>query len=192
MTCARTNAVKVSSKSSLHARSSPLPSRGVRPDVLAAAHRFGPDPVTTALEATVADEMRIAADVAKYQGASLSPSTIATTASASERSPFPIHLSLSTTTAADASVTLDAHGHQRRGSHKSRDADATRSRARAGPRRAHRRAGERSGAAIMLLRTMFLLLLVAVLAETIVHAAGTLAHRRACASARWSRRAVRS
>lgn len=73
---------------------------------IAAVHRFGPDPLQSALEATVTREMRIAVDVLKYQGASLPPTTVATAIPLPSGSPLPAHLSLSTTTATNGSVTI--------------------------------------------------------------------------------------
>ncbi|MGC2130971.1 MAG: prepilin-type N-terminal cleavage/methylation domain-containing protein [Candidatus Aquilonibacter sp.] len=73
---------------------------------IAAVHRFGPDPLQSALEATVTREMRIAVDVLKYQGASLPSTNLATTIPLPSGSPFPAHLSLSTTAAANGSVTI--------------------------------------------------------------------------------------
>jgi len=73
---------------------------------IAAAHRFGPDPVASALEETLASEMRIAVDLLKYQGASVPPASIATTIPLPSGSPLPAQLSLATTTANDGSVTI--------------------------------------------------------------------------------------
>lgn len=61
---------------------------------LAAAHHFGPDAVSEALRRHVDDEMRVAADLLKYQGASLSPATVATTIPLVGASPLPVHVSL--------------------------------------------------------------------------------------------------
>ena len=74
--------------------------------LIAAAHRFGPDPVTQTLEQTVANEMHVAVDLAKYQGSSVPSTTIATTAPLPSNSPLPITISLVSTTAASGSVTL--------------------------------------------------------------------------------------
>jgi prepilin-type N-terminal cleavage/methylation domain-containing protein len=73
---------------------------------IAAAHRFGPDPIASALEATVTREMRVAVDVMKYQGGSLTPTTIATTIPMPSGSPLPAQLSLAATTAPDGAVTI--------------------------------------------------------------------------------------
>ncbi len=73
---------------------------------IAAFHRFGPDPLQSALEATVTREMRIAVDVMKYQGASLPTTTVATAIPLPSGSPLSAHLSLSTTTASNGSVTI--------------------------------------------------------------------------------------
>ena len=74
--------------------------------LIAAAHRFGPDPVTQTLEQTVAAEMRIAVDLAKYQSAGLPSTTIATTAPLPSGSPLPISLSLTSVSAADGSIVV--------------------------------------------------------------------------------------
>jgi prepilin-type N-terminal cleavage/methylation domain-containing protein len=73
---------------------------------IAAAHRFGPDPVQTALEGTVSREMRVAVDVMKYQGATLAPITIATAIPLPSASPLAAHLELSTTTTSSGAVTI--------------------------------------------------------------------------------------
>ncbi len=74
--------------------------------LIAAEHRFGPDPIESALEATVTREMRIAVDVIKYQGASLPSTSVATTIPLPSGSPLPAHLSATSATAADGSVTI--------------------------------------------------------------------------------------
>ena len=74
--------------------------------LIAAEHRFGPDPIESALEATVAREMRVAVDVMKYQGATLPSTSVATTIPLPSGSPLSAHLSASSTTAADGSVTI--------------------------------------------------------------------------------------
>lgn len=73
---------------------------------IAAVHRFGPDPLQSALEAAVTREMRIAVDIMKYQGARLPTTTVATAVPLPSGSPLPVHLSLSTTTAASGAVTI--------------------------------------------------------------------------------------
>lgn len=73
--------------------------------LIAAEHRFGPDPIESALEATVTREMRVAVDVMKYQGASVPSTTVATTIPLPSGSPLPAHLSL-TTTPTGGSVTI--------------------------------------------------------------------------------------
>lgn len=62
--------------------------------LIGATHRFGPDPQQQALEAAVADQMRIALDVAKYRGSTLQPLSIATTVPLPSSSPLPVSLSL--------------------------------------------------------------------------------------------------
>lgn len=74
--------------------------------LIAATHRFGPDPQQQALEAAVADEMRVAVDVAKYRGATLSPASIETTVPLPSSSPLPVHLSLTSSAAASGAVTI--------------------------------------------------------------------------------------
>jgi Tfp pilus assembly protein PilV len=73
---------------------------------IAAAHRFGPDAVQSALESAVAREMRVAVDVMKYQGATLAPATIATAIPLPSSSPVAVQMSLNSTTASDGSVTI--------------------------------------------------------------------------------------
>lgn len=45
---------------------------------LAAARRFGPDPVREALRREAGRELRIAVDLLKYQGASIAPASVST------------------------------------------------------------------------------------------------------------------
>lgn len=61
---------------------------------LAATHQFGAQPVNEALRAIATRELRIAVDVLKYQGGSIAPATIATSAPMPGGSPIPIHLSI--------------------------------------------------------------------------------------------------
>jgi len=72
----------------------------------AAFHRFGGDPIQSALESTVIREMRIAVDVAKYQGATLPTASIATAIPLPSGSPLPAQLTVSSTTNADNSITI--------------------------------------------------------------------------------------
>jgi prepilin-type N-terminal cleavage/methylation domain-containing protein len=74
--------------------------------LIAAEHRFGPDPIESALEETTTREMRIAVDVMKYQGASLPSTSLATTIPLPSGSPLPVVLSVTSETAADGSVTI--------------------------------------------------------------------------------------
>jgi hypothetical protein len=73
---------------------------------IAAFHRFGADPVQSALEATVTREMRIAVDLLKYQGASVPPASVATTIPMPSGSPLSVQLTLGTSSDADGSVTV--------------------------------------------------------------------------------------
>lgn len=77
---------------------------------VAAAHRFGPDAATCALQAAVQREMRIAVDVMKYQGGSIAPATIATSVPLPGGSPAAAHLSIATSTLANGAnvITLQA------------------------------------------------------------------------------------
>lgn len=77
---------------------------------VAAAHRFGSDPVQDVLQAKVLDETRIATNLLKYQGVSLTPAVIATTIPIAGASPLPAHLSLAvaTTAAGGYIVTIRA------------------------------------------------------------------------------------
>jgi hypothetical protein len=74
--------------------------------LVSASHRFGPDPVAQTLQFTVANEMRVAVDLAKYRGAIIPATTVATTAPMPSTSPLPIHLALSASTSAAGAVTL--------------------------------------------------------------------------------------
>ncbi|MGD0967552.1 MAG: hypothetical protein ABR949_04625 [Candidatus Aquilonibacter sp.] len=74
--------------------------------LIAAEHRFGTDPIESALESTVTREMRVAVDVMKYQGATLASTSLATTIPLPSGSPLPALLSVTTTTAADGSITI--------------------------------------------------------------------------------------
>ena len=63
--------------------------------VVAATHRFGAQPVDEALRHCVEREIRVAIDVLKYQGGSIAPAAIATSAPLPGGSPLPIHVSIS-------------------------------------------------------------------------------------------------
>lgn len=77
--------------------------------IVAATHRFGAAPVDEALRATVQRELRVAIDVLKYQGSSIAPVTIATSAPLPGGSPLPIHLSISTSAGTGgSSITIAA------------------------------------------------------------------------------------
>jgi prepilin-type N-terminal cleavage/methylation domain-containing protein len=65
---------------------------------IAAVHRFGPDPIQSALEASVTREMRVAVDVMKYQGGSLPGGSVATTIPLPSGSPIPVSYAISTAT----------------------------------------------------------------------------------------------
>lgn len=82
--------------------------------LVAATHRFGAVPVEEALRTTVQRELRVAADVLKYQGSSIAPVTIATSAPLPGGSPLPIHLSISTspvgTGGSSVTITASADG----------------------------------------------------------------------------------
>lgn len=65
---------------------------------IAAVHRFGPDPIQSALEASATREMRIAVDVMKYQGGALPSGSLATTIPLPSGSPLAASYSISTTT----------------------------------------------------------------------------------------------
>ena len=73
---------------------------------IAATHRFGPDPIQSALETSVTREMRIAVDVMKYQGANLPAASIASAIPMPSGSPLPVSYALSSQTNADGSVTI--------------------------------------------------------------------------------------
>lgn len=77
--------------------------------IVAAAHRFGPDPVAEALQHYVAREMRIAVDLLKYQGTTVPPAVVATTIPLAGGSPLPVHVTLSVVTQpAGVDVTVSA------------------------------------------------------------------------------------
>lgn len=73
---------------------------------IAAVHRFGPDPIQGALEASLTREMRIAVDVVKYQGATLPTASVATTVPLPSGSPIPVSYALSSQTNPDSSMTI--------------------------------------------------------------------------------------
>lgn len=73
---------------------------------VAATHRFGPDPIQSALDQSVTREMRIAVDVMKYQGANLPTTSLATTIPLPSGSPLPVSYALASTTNLDGSVTI--------------------------------------------------------------------------------------
>jgi prepilin-type N-terminal cleavage/methylation domain-containing protein len=76
---------------------------------IAAVHRFGPDPIQSALEASVTREMRIAVDVMKYQGGTLPSGSLSTTIPLPSGSPLPVSYSVSTaTTSGSANIVLTA------------------------------------------------------------------------------------
>jgi len=75
--------------------------------MLTASHRFGANPARDALTHLVADELRIAVDLAKYQGASLGPQTIATTVPMPGGSPLPAHLSLNIQSLASGGMQVE-------------------------------------------------------------------------------------
>ncbi len=87
--------------------------------LLAAAHRFGPDPVAAALQRSARRELRIAADLAKYRGASLVPTSVATTLPLPSAAPIAAHLRLDAIADADGSLdvtitaTSDANPNER-------------------------------------------------------------------------------
>jgi hypothetical protein len=79
---------------------------GLGAATIAAVHHFGPDPIQSALEASVTQEMRVAVDVMKYQGARLPTTSVATTVPLPSGSPIPVSYVLSGQTNADSSVTI--------------------------------------------------------------------------------------
>ena len=72
---------------------------------MSALHRFGGDPVQTALQRAVQREMRIATDVAKYNDNTIVANTIATTVPMPSASPIPVQMSIRTA-AGPASATI--------------------------------------------------------------------------------------
>ena len=55
-----------------------IASAAILSGTIAAARRFGPDPVREALQQYVQREMRVAVDLLKYEGASMPPASVAT------------------------------------------------------------------------------------------------------------------
>lgn len=76
---------------------------------LAAAHRFGAQPVDRALQALSQRELRVAVDVLKYQGGSIAPVTLETTAPLPGGSPVPIHLSIAATSLVGGGYSVIVH-----------------------------------------------------------------------------------
>ena len=78
--------------------------------IVTATHRFGAAPVDEALRAVVLRELHVAVDVLKYQGGTIAPATIATSAPLPGGSPLPIHLSIATNPigSGGTSVTISA------------------------------------------------------------------------------------
>jgi hypothetical protein len=74
--------------------------------VISAAHRLGPDPVRDALARHAQSELRLAINALKYQGASLTPSTVATSVPLASGSSISAHETLGTTTNADGSIAI--------------------------------------------------------------------------------------
>ncbi|HET9029732.1 MAG TPA: prepilin-type N-terminal cleavage/methylation domain-containing protein [Candidatus Aquilonibacter sp.] len=64
---------------------------------VAATHQFGARSSDAALRQAAFRELRIATDILKYQGGSIAPAAIATTAPLPGASPMPVHLSIATT-----------------------------------------------------------------------------------------------
>jgi hypothetical protein len=81
-------------------------SAAVGASLIAATHRFGPDPVQQLLEQTAANEMRVAVDIAKYRGSLLLPASIATSVPLPSSSPLPILLSLAPATISGGGVSI--------------------------------------------------------------------------------------
>jgi hypothetical protein len=76
---------------------------------LAATHRFGPDPIQTALQMTLQNEMRVAADVLKYQGGSVSAQSVATAIPMPSGSPLPAHISIGVSPLPGGGIALTLH-----------------------------------------------------------------------------------
>jgi len=64
---------------------------------IASAAHFGPDPARAALDDALAREMSIARNLVKYQGATITPASIQTTAPLADASPLPANLELQVT-----------------------------------------------------------------------------------------------
>ncbi len=78
--------------------------------IISATHRFGAAPIDEALRAAVQRELNVAVDVLKYQGGTIAPTTVATSAPLAGGSPLPIHLSITTNPigSGGTSVTISA------------------------------------------------------------------------------------
>lgn len=72
-----------------------------------ASHAAGNDPLRDALQTTVQRELDVALDVFKYQGAALTPASIATSVPMPAGSPVPIVLSLTVSSLPTGAVHID-------------------------------------------------------------------------------------
>jgi len=73
---------------------------------LLAIHRFAPDPFQDAIERASLREVHIAADLLKYDGVTLAPTSIATTVPLPSASPLAVKMSLATSASADGSTEI--------------------------------------------------------------------------------------
>jgi hypothetical protein len=77
--------------------------------VVAAAHRFTPQPVQAALDAAVVREMRVAVDLFKYSGTALAPAVVSTSVPVPGASPVAATMSVTATSGGGpVSVTISA------------------------------------------------------------------------------------
>ena len=74
--------------------------------VIAATHRFGPNPVRSALMHQAQSDLRLATNAMKYQGATLSATSISTNVPVPGGSPLAATETLSTSTNADGSIAV--------------------------------------------------------------------------------------
>ncbi len=73
---------------------------------IASAAHFGPDPARTALDDALAREMSAARNLAKYQGATIAPTSIQTTVPLADASPLPANLELQVTQLPGGGIAL--------------------------------------------------------------------------------------
>ena len=73
---------------------------------IAAIRHFGPDAAQSALHEELTQQMRLAVDVLKYDGATIAPASIATTIPCASSAPFPATIAIDSTAAAGGGVKI--------------------------------------------------------------------------------------